>query len=142
LHLELEVPPATVARYCAAVANAGIEILRARERDPLTPPDGSEVHELARPPDLARNQSLAEARVAPGSETVEHFHRTSEEIYYFLEGSGRMRLGDATAAVEAGEAVVIPPGTRHKVWNAGAEPLVFLCCCSPPYSDDDTVLCE
>ena len=129
-------------RDTAAVANEGIEVIRAGERDPLIPPDGSEVRELARPPDLTRNQSLAEARVSPGSEIVEHFHRSSEEIYYFLDGSGRMRLGDATAPVEAGEAVVIPPGTRHKVWNTGAEPLVFLCCCAPPYSDDDTVLCE
>jgi mannose-6-phosphate isomerase-like protein (cupin superfamily) len=125
-----------------AVASDEIEVISAAERDPLIPPDGSEVRELARPPDSARNQSLAEARVPPGSEIVEHFHRASEEIYYFLEGSGRMRLGNATASIEAGEAVVIPPGTRHKVWNTGTESLVFLCCCAPPYSDDDTVLCE
>ena len=42
----------------------------------------------------AVNQSLAEATVPPGGETVEHFHRTSEEIYYFTAGAGRMRLGD------------------------------------------------
>jgi len=53
-----------------------------------------------------------------------------------------VRLGKATAPVEAAEAVVIPPGTRHKLWNTGTEPLVLLCCCAPPYSDEDTVLCE
>jgi mannose-6-phosphate isomerase-like protein (cupin superfamily) len=124
------------------VANEGIEIIRSSERDPLTPPDGSEVRELARPPGSARNQSLAEARLPPGSATVEHFHRTAEEIYYFLEGSGRMRLEDDTASVAPGDAVVIPPGTKHKLWNTGSERLVLLCCCAPPYSDDDTVLCE
>lgn len=134
--------PAQVARYCATVASPDFEIIRASERDPLIPPDGSEVRELARPPDSARNQSLAEARVPPGSETVEHFHRSSEEIYCFLEGSGRMRFGDQTAPVESGEVVVIPPGVRHKLWNTGTEPLVLLCCSAPPYSDDDTVLCE
>jgi mannose-6-phosphate isomerase-like protein (cupin superfamily) len=44
--------------------------------------------------------------------------------------------------VEAGDAVVIPPGIRHKLWNSGADPLVLLCCSAPPYSNDDTVLCE
>ena len=124
------------------MGDESFEIIRASEREPLTPPDGSEVRELARPPHLTRNQSLAEARVPPGSATVEHFHHASEEIYYFLEGEGRMRLGNDVARVRAGEAVVIPPGVRHKLWNPGATPLVLLCCCAPPYSDDDTVLCE
>jgi mannose-6-phosphate isomerase-like protein (cupin superfamily) len=53
-----------------------------------------------------------------------------------------MRLEDDTASVAPGDAVVIPPGTKHKLWNTGSEPLVLLCCCAPPYSDDDTVLCE
>jgi mannose-6-phosphate isomerase-like protein (cupin superfamily) len=35
---------------------------------------------------------------------------------------------------------VIPPGTRHKLWNTGPEPLKLLCCCAPPYSHEDTVL--
>jgi mannose-6-phosphate isomerase-like protein (cupin superfamily) len=51
-----------------------------------------------------------------------------------------MRLGDDEGPVEQGDCVVIPPGVRHKLWNAGPEPLVLLCCCAPAYSDDDTVL--
>ena len=33
-----------------------------------------------------------------------------------------------------GDAVVIPPGTPHKLLNTGPEPLVLLCCCAPAYS--------
>jgi len=36
--------------------------------------------------------------------------------------------------------VVIAPGRRHQLFNPGAEPLVLLCCCAPPYSHEDTVL--
>jgi mannose-6-phosphate isomerase-like protein (cupin superfamily) len=54
-----------------------------------------------------------------------------------------MRLGDDEADVRAGDTVVIPPGTRHKLFNDDAsEPLVLLCCCAPPYSHEDTVLLE
>jgi mannose-6-phosphate isomerase-like protein (cupin superfamily) len=87
-----------------------------------------------------RNQSLAEARVAPGGETAEHYHRRAEEIYYFVAGAGRMRLGDEEAGVKTGDCAVIPPGTPHKLWNTGEDPLILLCCCAPAYSDDDTVM--
>jgi mannose-6-phosphate isomerase-like protein (cupin superfamily) len=103
--------------------------------------DGSAIRELAGPAwTAARNQSLAEATVPPGGETAEHYHPRTEELYYFVAGAGRMRLGELQDDVSAGDCVVIPPGTRHKLWNPGAAPLVLLCCCAPPYSDDDTVM--
>ena len=109
--------------------------------EPFTTLDGSQIRELAGPAWTdARNQSLAEATVAPGGETAEHFHPRSEEIYLFTAGSGRMRLGDQEDEVRQGDCVVISPGTTHKLWNTGEQELVLLCCCSPAYSDDDTVM--
>jgi mannose-6-phosphate isomerase-like protein (cupin superfamily) len=103
--------------------------------------DGSSIRELAGPAwTRARNQSLAEATVQAEGETAEHYHPQAEELYYFVSGSGRMRLGEEEAEVVAGECVVVPPGTPHKLWNAGPQPLVLLCCCAPAYSDDDTVM--
>jgi mannose-6-phosphate isomerase-like protein (cupin superfamily) len=103
--------------------------------------DGSSIRELAGPAwTPARNQSLAEATVEPGGETAEHYHPRAEEIYYFVSGDGTMRLCDERAPVRAGDCVVIAPGTKHKLFNTGAEPLVLLCCCAPAYSDDDTVM--
>ena len=78
----------------------------------------------------------------PGGETTEHLHRRSEEIYLLTAGTGRMRVGDESGEVAAGDAVLIAPGSPHKLWNTGDVPLVVLCCCSPPYSDDDTELLE
>ena len=110
---------------------------------PFITKDGSEIRELAgTPTGNSVNQSLAEATVPPGGETAEHWHRVSEEIYLFTSGSGRLRLGDDETEVAPGDTVVIPPGTKHKLWATGAEPLKLLCCCSPPYSHEDTVLTE
>jgi mannose-6-phosphate isomerase-like protein (cupin superfamily) len=103
--------------------------------------DGSSIRELAGPAwTAARNQSLAEATLPPGGETSEHYHPISEELYYFVAGAGRMRVGEAEGPVARGDCVVIPPGVPHKLWNAGPDALVLLCCCSPAYSDDDTVM--
>jgi mannose-6-phosphate isomerase-like protein (cupin superfamily) len=120
-----------------------VQTVRLEEREPFVTADGSTIRELAGVASgNAANQSLAQATVPPGGETVEHYHRASEEIYLFTSGAGRMRLGAQEAEVGAGDTVVIAPGVPHKLWNPGAEPLVLLCCCAPPYSHDDTVLLE
>jgi mannose-6-phosphate isomerase-like protein (cupin superfamily) len=116
-----------------------MRIARLDRAEPFVTKDGSEIRELAGVPSgNSMNQSLAEATVPPGGETEEHYHQASEEIYLFTSGSGRMKLGDEEAEVSAGDTVVIPPGTPHKLWNTGAEPLKLLCCCAPAYSHEDT----
>jgi mannose-6-phosphate isomerase-like protein (cupin superfamily) len=116
---------------------------RLDRQEPFVTADGSTIREVAGVPSgNAVNQSLAEATVPSGGETIEHFHTTSEEIYHFVSGAGRMRLGAEEGDVGAGDTVVIAPGVRHKLWNPGAEPLVLLCCCAPPYSHEDTVLLD
>jgi mannose-6-phosphate isomerase-like protein (cupin superfamily) len=120
-----------------------VHTVRLEDKEPFITADGSTIREIAGiPSGNAINQSLAEATVPPGGETVEHFHRETEEIYHFVAGAGRMRLGLQEARVRAGDSVVIAPGLPHKLWNTGDEPLVLLCCCAPPYSHEDTILTE
>ena len=109
----------------------------------FTTKDGSTIRELL----SFRNsqiiaQSLAEARLDPGAETEAHVHPAAEEIYYLLAGHGLMAIEHETRSVTAGDAIAIPPGKRHQIRNIGGETLVLLCCCSPAYSDSDTVMCE
>ena len=105
-----------------------MEVTRLETREEFVTKDGSSIRELAGPASTsARNQSLAEATVPPGGETAEHLHERTEELYYFTAGEGRMRLGDAERDVHAGDCVLIPPGSVHKLWNPGPEPLVLLC---------------
>lgn len=120
-----------------------MQIAKRSQLGSFTTLDGSTIVELAGPAWTdARHQSLAEATVPAGGETEEHYHRRSEEIYSFISGRGRMRLGDEEATVEAGDTVVIAPGTRHKLWAEPQEPLRLLCCCAPAYSHEDTVITE
>ena len=109
----------------------------------FTTKDGSEIRELlAYRNSVIRNQSLAEARVAVGGSTREHFHRLTEEIYFITSGTGRMRIEGEIRQVRAGDAIAIPPGQKHKLWNTGTETLRLLCCCAPPYEDGDTIITE
>lgn len=116
---------------------------RLDEARPFTTLDGSEIREVAGRVSLpADNQSLAEATVPVGGMTAAHLHRTSEELYLFTHGMGRIRVGKDERDVSAGDCVVLPPGTEHKLWNTGDEPLRLLCCCAPAYSHEDTVVTE
>ena len=109
----------------------------------FTTKDGSEIRELlAHRNSLIRNQSLAEARVPVGRSTLEHYHAKTEEICYITAGAGRMRIGKETRDVKPGDAIAIPPGSRHKIWNIGTETLRWLCCCAPAYEHSDTVITE
>ncbi|HEX2426821.1 MAG TPA: cupin domain-containing protein [Gaiellaceae bacterium] len=109
--------------------------LRNRDRDatPFTTKDGSTIREYLH----TAVQSLAEASLAPRAATRRHYHARSEEIYLILEGDGRLEVGEDVRAVGPGDAVLIPPGKPHRL-DAGEQGVRLLCCCVPPYSDDDT----
>jgi len=105
--------------------------------------DGSEIRELlAHRNSAIRNQSLAEARVPVDGSTMEHYHAKTEEIYFITAGRGRMRIENETRDVKPGDAIAIPPGQKHKLWNTGKETLTLLCCCAPAYEHDDTIITE
>lgn len=110
---------------------------------PFLTKDGSEIRELlAHRNSSIRHQSLAEARLPAGAATQEHYHAKTEEIYFITAGCGRMRIESEEAEVRPGDAIAIPPGKRHKLWNTGDGPLKLLCCCAPAYEHSDTFITE
>ncbi len=120
-----------------------MKIQRCEEAVPFITADGSQIREFLNPGNSTlKNQSLAEATLAPGKSTTEHYHPLAEEIYFILKGQAQMRLEGEESEMGPGDSVAIPNGQRHKIWNIGSEPLVFLCCCAPSYSHEDTVLVE
>ena len=112
-----------------------------RKIEPYTTKDGATVRELMHPNLHGNsNQSLAEAAIPPGTSTALHRHHKSEEIYHVTEGSGVMTLGEERFRVWVGDTICIPPGTPHRIENTSKMSFKVLCCCTPPYSHDDTEL--
>ena len=46
-----------------------------------------------------------------------HYHQGTDEIYYILEGSGRMRLDDEEIELRKDITVYVPRGVKHKAWG-------------------------
>jgi len=109
--------------------------LRNRDRDakPFTTKDGSTIREYLH----TETQSLAEASLPGNSATHRHYHARSEEIYLVLEGGGELEVDEEVRAVRPGDAILIRPGSPHRL-TAGEGGVRILCCCVPPYTDDDT----
>ena len=109
--------------------------LRNRDRDaaPFTTKDGSTIREYLH----TEAQSLAEATLGAGQATQRHYHARSEEIYLIVDGGGELEVDGDVRAVGPGDAILIPPGAWHRL-RAGAGGATLLCCCVPPYSDEDT----
>lgn len=47
-----------------------------------------------------------------------HYH-LSDQLYYLINGSMKVQLGDEVHAIEAGTLVFIPAGLAHRNWNEG-----------------------
>lgn len=84
----------------------------------------------------AYRYSLAHVVVKPYTKTMPHALKTSE-VYYILEGCGRMHVGDEAAEVTAGCAIDIPPNAVQYIENTGSCDLAFLCIVDPAWCAED-----
>lgn len=102
---------------------------------------GSKTRHLFQPSaKIKAKQSLSEATIPLGSESLIHKHKKSEEIIHITEGVGLMTVEKNQFDIAFGDTICIPPGTPHGIKNTGGIPLKLLCCFAPPYSPNDVEL--
>jgi mannose-6-phosphate isomerase-like protein (cupin superfamily) len=105
-----------------------------------TAPDGSEVRLLA----ATERGSRAHFRLPAGAVSRAVAHRTVDEVWYFLSGSGRMwrRNAGSVAAVPvaAGVSIAIPAGTAFQCRAAGDSPLEAVAVTMPPWPGMDEAI--
>lgn len=59
-------------------------------------------------------------------DATRHYHRETTEVYYILEGLGKMELNGDWVELEPGTVIWIEPGTRHRlVSEKGVKTIVF-----------------
>jgi mannose-6-phosphate isomerase-like protein (cupin superfamily) len=90
----------------------------------------------------SRRLSLAEVIIGPGGGSLEHYHHHTEEVYYLLKGQAQLTSGGETRMVGAGDTIVIPPGTHHKIVNADEGEVIMLAICAPAWRSEDSVYLE
>ena len=56
----------------------------------------------------------------------DHAHENVEQVYYFIRGCGKMLIDGREYPVKAGDAVHLPPKTKHQVINDGEDEIEHL----------------
>ncbi|MGD0653814.1 MAG: cupin domain-containing protein [Thermoguttaceae bacterium] len=82
-------------------------------------------------PIQARHFSIGNVVLDPDGGQVPWHNQEQEEVYFIIEGTGEMCLGDERRVVTSGQAVYIPPGLFHQVTNIGDKPLRMIYCYGP-----------
>lgn len=47
-----------------------------------------------------------------------HYHKRTDEIYYVLDGQGRMQLDESEIELSKGVVVYVPRGIKHRAWGS------------------------
>jgi mannose-6-phosphate isomerase-like protein (cupin superfamily) len=99
-------------------------------------PDGSEVRALL---SVARG-GMAHFQLKAGQTSAAVEHRTVEEIWYILSGTGEMWRSQAdreeTIDLSPGVCLTLPAGTRFQFRALGSEPLAAVAVTMPPWPGD------
>ncbi|MFQ5752512.1 MAG: cupin domain-containing protein [bacterium] len=82
-------------------------------------------------PIQAKNFCLGYVTLEPNGGQVPWHSQEQEEIYFILEGSGEMCLGEKRQIMTSGQAVFIPPRMFHQLTNIGLKPLKMIYCYGP-----------
>ncbi len=109
----------------------------------LLAPDGSQIrllHQLA-------GASVVHCSLPVGGASIPVRHRTVEEVWYFLAGSGQVwrRQNDRETVLDVarGLSLTIPLGTAFQFRNTGDKPLDFLITTTPAWPGaDEAVLLD
>lgn len=96
----------------------------------LTPPGGGQAVGVidgrgtfkARSGDTGGAYALLEQNVPPGGGPPLHVHRHETEIFYILEGTFEITVGDRVVPAPAGACAVCPRDIPHKFKNVGPTP--------------------
>jgi oxalate decarboxylase/phosphoglucose isomerase-like protein (cupin superfamily) len=73
------------------------------------------------------NLVLSSTKLYRGKATRGHSHPGQEEVYFFIQGTGMMIVGEEQFRVSSGDVILIPDGAFHQVINDGEMHLIFNC---------------
>ena len=79
----------------------------------------------------AINFSMGNVTLEPNGGQVPWHNQDQEEIYFIVEGTGEMCLGEEKQTVGTGQAVYIPSKVFHQLTNIGSTPLRMIYCYGP-----------
>ena len=66
------------------------------------------------------------AKLQPSLSYEPHHHADHEEVYYIINGTGKIKMGNEETGLRDGDIIYIPENTTHSIINDGEETIDFL----------------
>ena len=86
-------------------------------RDPAEVEPWAETCGQIRPLIEEKDGAAAEVHHLEITDAKLHYHQRTDEIYYVLDGTGRMRVGDEEVELQKDVTVYVPRGVKHRAWG-------------------------
>ncbi len=74
----------------------------------------------------SKNLKMGLTTVYANGKTTGHEHPNHEEVYFVLQGKGKMVVGEDEYEIKTGDALYVPFGAFHTTYNIGVLPLQLL----------------
>jgi mannose-6-phosphate isomerase-like protein (cupin superfamily) len=87
----------------------------------------------------AEHSQVVLMTIPPDEEIGEEVHEGIDQLLVFVEGVAEAILEGESSPVRAGQAVLVPAGTRHNFRNTGESPLRLWTVYAPPEHPPGTV---
>lgn len=82
-------------------------------------------------PIQTKNFAMGNVTLDPQGGQVPWHNQDQEEVYFIVEGTAEMCLGEERQILTTGQMVYIPPGVFHQLTNIGESPLRMIYCYGP-----------
>src|SRR6516162_1935347 len=92
---------------------------------------GTTMRLIATAAETAGRYAVLEQVTPPGWGPPRHIHSREDEIFYILEGSYELHVGDERRTVSAGASAILPRGIPHGFRNVASSDSRLLCVIAP-----------
>lgn len=82
-------------------------------------------------PIQTKNFAMGNVTLDPDGGQVPWHNQEQEEVYFIVEGTAEMCLGEERRTLTGGQMVFIPSGVFHQLTNIGGTPLRMIYCYGP-----------
>lgn len=86
-----------------------------------------------------KKSQLVVMDIKPGEDIGEETHQHVEQTLYFFDGVGKSVLNGEERFVQAGDVLIVTPGTKHNIINTGSTSLKIATVYAPANHIDRTV---
>ena len=120
-----------------------MSLRRNSEIDSIQGDEGTKIKQYFHPHNTLNgiNYSIAQFTLGPGKKSKLH-KISSSEIYYILEGSGKLKIDEETHQIEKDDSAYVPPNSKQLIENTGSIDLKFLCIVEPAWKAENEILLE